>query len=412
MTNNAGLSAGIWPDVEHLFPSRTSAEIAKLATTADRDGRFSERGLELLRGIGWPGLAVPKRFGGLGATLTECCATQRRLGAADPGLAIAGTMHLGSVGVWVEHYLTAQDMTWVFMEAVATQGLIVASAIAEPSLGGAVTRSTMRAKRVDGGYEVTGKKMPLSFAAQANLISLQMQTEPVDDRPSELLVALVPRDLPGISSKLSWDTLGMRSSGSDSLVLEKCIVPDPLVVYRGTPGAAADNDMVAGIVCFCLLLTSTYFGIAELALDETKRLLNGMRIEHLSSTRAELPSFQNMIGEQLAGLLTLEAACAGLAARMEARVDPQQLLAPALALKQHAVRVIPEAVARLAEACGGAAYGRSSPIERLWRDTQAIRFHPPTPAPVTQYLGRRGLGLRALLDLDEASPGLKASRNN
>jgi alkylation response protein AidB-like acyl-CoA dehydrogenase len=97
---------------------------------------------------------------------------------------------------------------------------------------------------------------------------------------------------------------------------------------------------------------------------------------------------------------------------MEARVDPQQLLAPALALKQHAVRVIPEAVARLAEACGGAAYGRSSPIERLWRDTQAIRFHPPTPAPVTQYLGRRGLGLRALLDLDEASPGLKASRNN
>jgi alkylation response protein AidB-like acyl-CoA dehydrogenase len=412
MTNSTDLAAGIWPDIEHFLPLATTNEIAKLAIQADRDGRFSEPGLELLRRVGWPGLAVPKRFGGLGATLTECCATQRRLGAADPGLAIAGTMHLGSIGVWAEHYRNKPDMTWVFMEAVATQGLIVASAIAEPSLGGSVTRSTLRARRLEGGYEVTGRKVPLSFAAHANLISLQMQTEATADTASELLVALVARDVPGISSKLSWDTLGMRSSGSDTLLLDKCFIPDPLIVYRGAPGAAADDDIVSGIICFCLMLTSTYFGIAELALKTTSQLLGGMRIEHLGSARAELPSFQNAVGEQVAALLTLEAACAGLAARVEAGVSPQLLLAPALSLKQHAIRVIPEALARLAEVCGGAAYSRSSALERLWRDCQAIRFHPPTPIPVAQYLGRWALGLAASLDLDESSPGLRASAVN
>jgi alkylation response protein AidB-like acyl-CoA dehydrogenase len=350
---------------------------------------------------------VPKKFGGLGATLSECCATQRRLGAADPGLAIAGTMHLGSVGVWAEHYSRQPDMTWVFMEAVATKGLIVASAVAEPSLGGSVTRSTLRAKRVDNGWEVSGRKTPLSFASYADLISLQMQSEATADVPSEVLVALVPRDMPGISTKLTWDTMGMRGSGSDTLMLNECVILDPLIVYRGPPGAAESDDIVSGIIWFCLVLTATYFGVAESALRATRGLLNGMRIEHLAANRAQLPTFQNAIGEQVASLLTLELACAGLAARFEARTSPQQLLAPALALKQHAIRVIPEILSRLSEACGGAAYGRSSPLERLWRDAQAIRFHPPTPAHVAQYLGRRALGQAATLDLDESSPALQ-----
>jgi alkylation response protein AidB-like acyl-CoA dehydrogenase len=296
------------------------------------------------------------------------------------------------------------------MEAVATQGLIVASAVAEPTLGGSVTRSTLRAKRVAGGWEVTGCKSPLSFACYADLVSLQMQTEPAADTASEVLVALIPRTIPGISGKLSWDTMGMRGSGSDTLVLDKCMIPDPLIVYHGAPGAAEDDDIVSGIIFFSLALTATYLGLAQAALVITRGLLSRMKIHHLGAVRSELPSFQYAVGQQLAALLTLEAATAALAMRMDAHADPQQLIAPALALKQHAIRLIPEILGGFAESCGGAAYARSSSLERLWRDCQAIRFHPPTPAPVAQYLGRRALGVEAALDLDESAPRLQAAK--
>jgi len=71
MATANSLVDGIWPDVEHLFPSRAAHEIADLAAAADRDGQMSGRGLEVLRRIGWPGLAVPKTFGGLGASFAS-----------------------------------------------------------------------------------------------------------------------------------------------------------------------------------------------------------------------------------------------------------------------------------------------------------------------------------------------------
>lgn len=410
MLEHSGITDGIWPDVGHLLAPEVVAELAELAIAADRDGKMSEAGLALLRKHKWPGLAVPTRFGGLGATLLECCAVQRKLGGADPGLSIACTMHLGSVGVWNEHYAKQPDMTWVFMEAVATRSLLVASAVAEPSLGGSVNRSTLRAKKVDGGWEVTGRKGPLSFSNSADLITLQFQSEADGDTPSEVLVALVPRSLPGISTEQTWNTMGMRGSGSDTLVLERCMIADPLVVYHGVPGAAADGDIVAGIVWFCLVITASYLGLAETALAVTRETLARSRISHLDAARAELPSFQAIIGQQAAALLTLETSCAGLARAMDAKQEPQLLLAAALGLKQHAIRIVPEALAAFVEACGGIAYARSSPLERLWRDAQAIRFHPPTPVPVAQYLGRRALGLDAALDLDEAAPGLQRER--
>jgi alkylation response protein AidB-like acyl-CoA dehydrogenase len=392
---------GVWPDVEHLFPTGAADEIAALAAAADREGRISIKGLEVLRRIGWLGLAVPKQFGGLGAGLHECLAVQRKLGAADPGLAIACAMHLGSIGVWAEHYARQADMTWTFMEAVATQGLIVASAMAEPNLGGAINRSTMRARRVSMGWEVSGRKSPLSFASCADLIALQFESEATADEQPKMFAALIPRKLPGISLESTWDTMGMRGADANTLVFDRCIIPDPLVVHQGLPGDGQYDDMAAGIVWSCLVLTASYLGVADAALAITRDLLDHVRVEHLNASRSELPSFQSAIGRQISAVLTIELACSGLAKSMDAKERAQRLLAPALAVKQHAVEVLPELLGMFVESCGGIAYSRSTPLERLWRDIQAIRFHPPTPRAVARFLGCRALGIRAVLDLDE-----------
>ncbi|MDG4807571.1 acyl-CoA/acyl-ACP dehydrogenase [Micromonospora sp. WMMD1120] len=407
MTSPTDLAATIWPDVTHLLPDATVALVGAAAEEADRDGKPNAAGLDALRAVRWPGLPVPTQFGGGGAGLLACCAAQRRIGAADPALAIAVNMHLFSVGLMVEHWRRRSDVSWMLMEAIATQGRLVASAFAEPNLGGSVVRSTIRARRTAKGWQLSGRKSPCSLIAEADLVCLQVQSDPADG-PEEVHVLLLPTKAEGVSVSQTWDTMSMRGSGSDTLVLDDCHVPDDLVFYSGPIGE--DDDVVAaGLIWFALTSVAVYLGLAQAALHATQTLTGRGRIAHLDATRAELPSYQSVVGDQAARLLTLEAACAGLAAQMDAGADPQLLLPAALGLKHSAAEVVPAAVGALTEACGGVALSRRMPLERLWRDAQAIRFHPPTGAATRQYLGRLALRVPAFLDLDESAPRLRAA---
>ncbi|MEW9528647.1 acyl-CoA dehydrogenase family protein [Microbispora sp. NPDC049125] len=407
----ADLSPEVWPDTSALLPPDALEEIAGHAAEADLRGAPPLESLALLKKLNWPGLPVPRDFGGAGLGLTGCCAAQRALGAADPGLAVAVNMHMFSVGLMVEHWRRRTDTSWLLMEAIATQNRLLASAFAEPNLGGSASRSTLTAVPVQGGWEASGVKRPCSLIKEADLVCLQLATSPAGGPgggPGDVIVALLPTNAPGLSVREDWDTLGMRGAASNTLLLDRCVVPDELVFYRAPAGAEDDDILAAGVVWFALTATACYLGLAAAALDAAADLLRRQRIAHLDAARAELPSYQAAIGEHVADLLTLEAACANTAARMDAGVAPQTLLAGALAVKQRAVRAVPDLVAALAECAGGASYARKGPLERLWRDAQAVRFHPPTPAATRQYLGRRALGLRASLDLDESSPGLRA----
>ncbi len=394
---------GCWPDTDRWLHPDVLTEIGTFAAQADRDGKPAERALRLLREGGWPGLPVPEKFHGGGLSLVECCAIQRVLATADPALAVAVNMHLFSVGLMVEHWRRRTDTSWLLLEAIATQSRLVASAFAEPNLGGSTTRSTMRAEPVDGGWRVSGRKRPCSLAEEADLVCLQVQTT---SEPSQVLVALLPTTAPGLRVVKDWDTLGMRGSASNTLVIEDCFIPKELVFYQAPAGSEDDDVFAAGIIWFALTSTACYLGVARAAMSEAASLLRALRIAHLGQSRAFLPSYQATVGDAVAEVLALEAACAEAARRMDSGADPGTLVASVLAVKQQAVRVVPMFVGALAEACGGASYARSLPLERLWRDAQAIRFHPPTPAAARQYLGRHALGLASSLDLDELAPRL------
>ncbi|MFD9477509.1 MULTISPECIES: acyl-CoA dehydrogenase family protein [Streptomyces] len=399
------LAGYLWPDVEAYLPADAYSRIKEAAEESDTEGRLAAQSLDLLAGHGYPGLPIPIELGGDGGTLLECCAVQRKLASADPGLAIATNMHLFSVGVMVEHWRRKKDSSWMLLEAIATQQRFMASAFAEPNLGGSVTRSTLRARRVEGGYRVTGAKRPCSLAGVADLVSLQMQTESTDGS-SEVLIALLPSHAEGLSWETSWTGMGMRGSASDTLRLDDCFIPDDLVFHRGVPGED-DPVFASGLVWFCLTTTATYIGAVHAALAAATGLLHQLRIAHLDAARAHLPSFQGMVGDAVTQLLPLEAATAALARAVDSGTEGEVLLASALALKQEALGILPHALAGLVEAVGAVGYGRAAGLERLWRDVQAIRFHPPTRTATRQFLGRTALGLPASLDLDESAPALR-----
>ncbi len=385
----------LWPDITQHIPGSTLDGIENRAADADADGQLNEESLDELRACGWPGLAVPVELEGRGASLVECCAVQRALGCADPGLAIAVNMHVFSVGIMVEEWRRKADTSWFLLEAIASQRRFMASAFAEPGLAGSVSRAGMTATRRADGWEISGRKTPCSLSEVADLYCLQAQTD--DGR---LIIALVPRNASGISVRRTWDSMGMRASGSHTVHFDACVIPDDLVFSEG-PVGVEDYTIDAGLVWFCLTATSVYLGVARAAARAAAQLLHGGRVAHADASRAELPSYQGSVGEHLAPMLTVESACLALATRMDSGADASAVLPYALALKYHAVDAVTGAVAGLAEAAGGVSYGNRSPLSRLWRDAQAMRYHPPTRAAVRQYLGRRSLGVAGGLDLAE-----------
>jgi alkylation response protein AidB-like acyl-CoA dehydrogenase len=334
------------------------------------------------------------------AGLLQCAAVQRRLAAADPALAIALNMHLFSVGMAVEHWVRARDACGLVLEAIATEHLIVASAFAEPGLGGALLRSNVRAARTAGGYLVSGVKAPCSLAAHCDLVCFQMQADA--NEPRGLMTALIPSRAPGVRIEPSWDSLGMRASGSDTLRLDACFVPDELVFHRCEPGVDDDEIFAAGLVWFSVTTAATYIGVATAALEAARDELQRAPVSYLGSTRSGVNSVQVAFGEVVAGVLAIEAACAMVAARMdEARDGPRTLLPVALGVKHVTVDACIRAVETAGELVGAASYKRSAPLARLWRDVQAARFHPPTRLATRQLLGRWALGLPYSFELDD-----------
>jgi alkylation response protein AidB-like acyl-CoA dehydrogenase len=399
-------AAALWPDTERFLSAEALARIAGRAAAADAEGRMANESLDELRAAGYFGLPVPLQFEGGGATLSECCAVQRRLAAADPALAIGLNMHLFTLGVMVEHWRRHQDLSWVLLEAIAGQRRLVASAFAEPGLGGSILRSGCRARPAPGGYLVSGTKAPCSLAARCDLICLQVQLDPPG--PKSLLVALVPANAPGIRVERTWDSLGMRASESDTLRFDDVFVPEDLVFHRCEPGFDADDVFAAGLVWFCLTTTATYLGIVEAALAAVREALHASRVRHLAASRAELPSYQSALGDVVASVMSVEAACLGLAGALDTRDRaPAELLPAAIAVKHTAAAVCPRAVADAIELVGAPSYARTGVLARLWRDVQGARFHPPTAAASRQILGRWALGLPFTFELAErpADPG-------
>jgi alkylation response protein AidB-like acyl-CoA dehydrogenase len=396
-------ATAIWPPTERLLDECLVSDIADRAAAADESGVLALSTINLLRDAGYFGLPVPSELDGGGATLVECAAIQRRLGKADPALAVALNMHLFSVGMAVEHS-RRRDACGLLLSAIATQRRVLASAFAEPGLGGALLRSNVKAVRTAGGYTVTGIKSPCSLAAHCDLVCLQMQADPPE--PNGLLLALVPSSLPGIRVESTWDSLGMRASGSDTLRFDGCFVPNQLIFHRCEPGYDDDEVVAAGLVWFCVTTTATYLGVVSAAVDAARDGLQSAVLPNGGARRADSPSVQGTLGESLAGTVALEAACAAVAERIDRKqCDPRSLVPVAIAMKHVAVEACIGAVEGAAELLGAKSYARTGKLARFWRDVQAARFHPPTRLASRQLLGKWALQLPFNFELDERPGG-------
>lgn len=356
--------------------------LAEHAARHDADGTFVTEAYDALREAGLLKAAVPVELGGDGATIAELTALQRELAHHCGSAALASSMHQHVVAFTAWRFRRGLPGAEATLRRVAEEGIVLVS-----TGGGDYTHPRGEAVRVDGGFRVSGRKRFASQSGHGTVISTMFVHDDPDQGRRVLNVA-VPVAAEGVRVTDNWDTLGMRGTASNDIVLEDVFVPDERVLANRPYGVVDPPLQVISEIAFPII-SGAYLGIAEAAYDAAVAA---------AAPKADSPLVQRRLGRMRQRLQVASWALDGAVAAVgeDARPSHDAYLAVMLAKAEVADAGL-EVCDLAMEVAGGPAYFRGSVIERAYRDVRAVKFHPLTPEATHVEAGRNALGLTGIL---------------
>jgi alkylation response protein AidB-like acyl-CoA dehydrogenase len=373
MTNDTDRTAALLNRAAACAPT-----LSEHAARHDADGSWVSESYERLRDAGMLAIAVPEELGGDGATIRDVAMVQRELAKHCGSTALATSMHQHAT------VFTAWRYRRGLPGAEATLRRIVNDKIVLVSTGGAdFTHPRGTAVKVEGGYRVTGDKV---FASQSVVGTVMSTMFAYDDpeRGRRVLNMAVPIAGEGVEVMSNWNTLGMRGTASNDIRVRDVFVPDERVL-ADRPYGVLDAPLQVIVSCAIPIISAVYLGIAEGARDHAIAAV---------LSKADDPTVQRQVGLMNTRLRVAAWALEGALAAVGDDPQPSmETVAAIMAAKREILDTGMEVVDIAMELVGGAAFFKSSPIERAYRDIRAGTYHPFTPELTLLHAGRHALGL-------------------
>ena len=353
-------------------------ELAKHAEQHDREGTFVEEALAALRDAGLMALGVPKDLGGGGGTIRDAAMVQRELARHCASAALATSMHQHVVAFNAWRFRREMAGAEATLRRVAEEGIVLVST------GGAdQTHPKGEAVKVDGGYKVSGQKIFCSQSPAGTVMSTMFAYDD-PEQGRRVLNMSVPIAAEGVTVLDDWDTMGMRGTGSNSIVIDDVFVPDERVVAN-RPHGVLDPPFQVILSHALPIICGVYLGVAEAAFDAAREA---------AASKATEAIVQRQVGLMAHRLRVASWALEGALAEIGDDPTPSmENVAAAVAAKREISLAGIEVCDLAMEVGGGAAYFRGSPLERAYRDMRAAKFHPFTPEATLLRGGRLALGL-------------------
>lgn len=142
----------------------------------DDEGRFPFEFHRAMADGGWLGVTMPEEYGGAGLGVTEAALVMHTVTSYGGGMMAASSIHVNMFGPHpiLVHGSDEQKARWV-PPLVAGKDQ-VCFGVTEPNAGLDTSSISTFARKVDGGYIVTGRKMWTSTAQVATKILLLTRT--------------------------------------------------------------------------------------------------------------------------------------------------------------------------------------------------------------------------------------------
>lgn len=335
-------------------------EIRPHARKWDADQHMPDAIIAQMAELGLLGVMVPEEHGGAGLGYLANAVVMEEIARQDGGVALMLAAH---VGLCTGHIKLAgnEEQYKKYLPRLARGELIGAWGLTEPACGSDAAALTTRADKDGDGWRLTGQKQFITNGSRAGVFVIMALTEP-ELKSKGISAFIVERDAEGFTIGAKEDKLGMRSSDTVTLSLEK--------VYVGREALLGEHN--GGYVDTLRVLERGRISIGALSVGLARGAL-----EEATAYALERQAFGKPLSDKQAIQFML--------ADMATRIDAGRLLVRDAAItidrgenaklkasigKLFASEAATQIALDAIQIFGGAGYTKDVPVERYMRDAK------------------------------------------
>ena len=344
------------------------AEIVPKAKELDETGRFPTEIVKQLGEMGLMGMMVPEKWGGAGMDAVSYAMAMEEVSTACASTGVIMSVNNSLVCYPLEAFGTDQQKE-KFLKPLAQGKKLGCFALSEPSHGSDPGGLRCQAKKVEGGYRISGTKNFITNGKEADT-AIVFATIDSSLGSKGVCAFIVDTKSEGFQVSKLEDKLGITASSTAQLFFDNVFVPaDCLLSKEGQGFKIALSTLDGGRIG----IASQALGIARCAFEASKKFANER--EQFGAPIAKLQAIQFYIADmatrlESARLLTWLAAKKkdqGMKYSKEAAMAKLSASEAAMWIATKAIQVH-----------GGYGYTKEYVVERNFRDAKITEIYEGT----------------------------------
>jgi alkylation response protein AidB-like acyl-CoA dehydrogenase len=331
--------------------------------------------------LGVMGIEVPEAHGGAGASFFHSVLAVEALSQVDPSIGVLvdvqNTLVVNALLRW-----GTDDTRRRYLPALASR-TVGAYALSEAGSGSDAFAMAARAAERDGAFRLTGRKLWITNANEADLFIVFANVNP-EAGYRGITAFLVERGFPGFTVGKKEDKLGIRASSTCELLLEDCSVPKANVLGEVGKGyKVAIETLNEGRIG----IGAQMIGLAQGALGHALRYVRERR--QFGKTIADFQAVQFQLAQAATELEAARLLVYNAARLRDAR---RPFLSEAAMCKLYSSQAAERITSLAVQLFGGYGYVKDYPVEKLYRDAKIGQIYEGTSNMQLQTIAKQLLG--------------------
>lgn len=365
--------------------AKLAEKVKKRVEKAEQTAALPIENINDLRDEKYLTLTLPEKFGGEALSLYEFLLIQERLAVGDGATALSVGWHLGIVKELSDDKIWPNEIFEDFASELVNDQVLVNRIASEANTGSPTRGGTpeTRAVRTGDTYRITGRK---TFATMASVLDYYIVSAYIEDKGA-VGSFLVNSQTSGITVEKTWDTLGMRGTGSDDVVMKDVEVDAKMLVELND-----EKKTRKSVKGWLLHIPACYLGVAIAARNDAISFAKNFQPNSLTTPISEVPHIQQKIGEMDIKLMQARSFMYHVAEKWDNRPEQRNELGSELAaVKMVATNIANEVVDLAMRIVGGRGLSKRYRFEQYYRDVRAGLHNPPMDDMVIQMLAKQAL---------------------
>ncbi|WP_064094355.1 acyl-CoA dehydrogenase family protein [Rossellomorea aquimaris] len=360
---------------------------SKRAESYDREDAFPFENFTDLQRKDYTKLTLPKEYGGDEISLYELVMVQERLATGDAATALSIGWHLGGLMELTENRPWKEDVFKGLCEEIVQHKALINRAATEPATGSPTRGGLPETKAIETktGWILNGRK---TFTSMAQALDYSLVSTRIGET-DEKGFFLVDHKKDGVRIEETWDSISMKGTGSDDLILEGVELSHSSLVERDSVNPRGTNHLPKA---WLLHIPACYIGVAIAARNYAIEFAKEYSPNSLPGPIKDVPEVQRKIGEIELELFKARQVLYSVADKWVKEPHKRKDMAAELSAVKHIVTNSAFHIVDTAMRIVGArSLFKSNPMQRFYRDVRAGLHNPPMDDMVIGMLAKNAL---------------------